>query len=169
MLKVDLSQLEKLRRLRIDEHVEALDPLWQNSEVHLTEPLEVSLEVQQAGPDVVVRGIISGEIEANCRRCLRDMRVPVREEVSLLFRHGVSPFDAENEEVYSLPENDRELDLGPGIREQLVLAAPQFVNCSDECKGLCPHCGIHLNDATCSCETTDSDNRWAALRKLKFD
>jgi uncharacterized protein len=169
MLKVDLSQLEKLRRLRIDEWVPPQDSLWHNSEVRLTEPLEVALEAQQAGPDVVVRGTISGEVEANCRRCLGDLQVPVREEVSLLFRRGVDPFDAENEEVYSLPEKERELDLGPAIREQLLLAVPQFVNCSEECKGLCPHCGTNLNDATCSCETTDSDNRWAALRRLKFD
>jgi uncharacterized protein len=169
MLKVDLGHLEKLRRLRIDEQVPAHDPLWHNSEVRLQGPLEVSLEVQQAGPDVLVRGTISGELEASCRRCLDDLQVPVREEVALLFRRGVSPFEAEDEEVYSLPENERELDLGPAIREQLLLAVPQFVNCSEECKGLCPHCGTNLNDATCSCETTDSDNRWAALRKLKFD
>jgi uncharacterized protein len=169
MLKVDLGHLEKLRRLRIEQQVPARDPLWHNSEVRLREPVEVALEAQQAGPDVVVRGTISAELEGSCRRCLRDLQVPVREDVSLVFRRGVSPFDAENEEVYSLPEKARELDLGPAIREQLLLAAPQFVNCSDDCKGLCPHCGTNLNDATCSCETTDSDNRWAALRKLKFD
>jgi uncharacterized protein len=118
---------------------------------------------------VVVRGTMDGDVEAGCRRCLREVVVPVREEFALLFRRGVSEFDAEDSEIYPLPEKARELDLGPALREQLLLAVPQFVSCSEDCKGLCPHCGTNLNDATCNCVTTGSDDRWAALRKLKLE
>ena len=169
MLKVDLGRLEKLRRLRIDGHLPARDSLWHNSGVQLHGPLEIALEAQQAGPDVVVRGSMHAELDASCRRCLREVVVPVREELSLLFRRGLSPFEAEAEEIYSLPEKARELDLGPPLLEQLILAAPQFVNCREDCKGLCPHCGTNLNDATCGCAANNGDDRWAALRKLKLE
>src|SRR5438105_1468116 len=122
MLKVDPGRLDKQRRLRIDGQVPSKDPLWQQTDLHFEGPVEVALKAQQAGPDVLVRGTIQGEVLSNCRRCLGEVRVPVREEVSLLFRHGVDAFEAEDEEVYALPAHDRELDLGPAVREQILLA-----------------------------------------------
>jgi uncharacterized protein len=47
------------------------------------------------------------------------------------------------------------------------LSIPLKVLCKDDCKGLCPRCGINLNDTSCSCDTTDTDPRWAPLSKLK--
>src|ERR1041385_8394097 len=130
MLKVDLGRLERQRRLRIDEQVPADDPLWQNTNLQLVGPLDVALEAQQAGADVVVRGNISGRVAGNCRRCLREVQVDLREELSLVFRRGISSYEAEAEEVYVLPSHEHELDLGPAVREQVHLAVPQFVNCT---------------------------------------
>jgi uncharacterized protein len=38
--------------------------------------------------------------------------------------------------------------------------------CRDDCKGLCPQCGVNRNHKSCECGGT-SDPRWDALRKLK--
>jgi uncharacterized protein len=123
--------------------------------------------VQQALQDVVVLGHMSGLAEVACRRCLVPVRVPVDQELTLLFRTGVTQADAEAEEIYSLPERGLELDLSGALREHLLLAVPEFLECQDACKGLCPHCGVNLNETTCSCEETGSDDRWAALRQLQ--
>jgi uncharacterized protein len=92
---------------------------------------------------------------------------PIREEVALLFREGVSEADAEAAEIYALPEKGNELDLTHAIREHLVLAVPEFAICREACKGLCPSCGTNLNETTCSCEPEHVDHRWAALLELK--
>ena len=42
---------------------------------------------------------------------------------------------------------------------------PGYVQCSEDCKGLCATCGTNLNESTCSCTTTTSDSRWDALLK----
>jgi uncharacterized protein len=169
MLKVDLGQLARKKRLQIDADVPAGDALFDGVAFEVAGPLEVRLEAQQAAHDVVVRGTLEGEAVLACRRCLTDVAQPIREEVALLFREGVSGVDAEAEEIYPLPEKGNELDLTHAIREHLVLAVPEFALCQDACKGLCPSCGANLNETTCSCEPAVVDHRWAALLKIGKD
>jgi uncharacterized protein len=39
--------------------------------------------------------------------------------------------------------------------------------CGDNCRGICPRCGINRNRTECSCEEKFVDPRWDALRGLK--
>jgi uncharacterized protein len=169
MLKVDLGQLARMKRLQIDASVPANDALFENLAFEMRGILKVSLEAQQAAHDVLVRGTLEGEAALACRRCLTDVSTPINEEVALLFREGVSTAEAEAAEIYALPEKGNELDLTHAIHEHLVLAVPEFAICSEACKGLCPSCGTNLNETTCSCEPTAVDNRWAALLKIGKD
>lgn len=169
MLIVDLAQLERLGRLSIDEDLPPDYPLWEGGDIHFRRPLAVRLEVERVGADVLVRGRLRGEIELQCRRCLEPIVHLIDESVSWVYRSGIDPAEAEREGAYPLPARARELDLGDAVREHVLLAVPRFVVCREECKGLCPRCGINLNEGTCTCESSDTDERWAALRKLKFD
>jgi uncharacterized protein len=169
MLKVDLGQLARKKRLLIDASVPGDDALFHGVVFQMRSPLQVDLEAQQFGHDVLVRGGLEGEAELGCRRCLKAVTVPISEEVALLFREGVSEADAEDAEIYPLPEKASELDLTNAIREHLVLAVPEFAICQDACKGLCPSCGTNLNETTCSCEPEQVDHRWAALLQLGKD
>ena len=167
MLKVDLGELARKKRLHIDARVPPNDPLLGGAAFRMRGPLELELEAQQSGHDVLVRGRIEGKAEVDCRRCLAAVSTPIEEEVALLFREGISEPQAEAEELYPLPAKGNELDLSGPIREHLVLAVPEFAICSDVCKGLCPSCGANLNETECGCERVDVDNRWAALLQLK--
>ncbi len=169
MLRVDLVRLERQRRVRLDDGVAPEDPLWAGTDVHLARPLEVHLEAQLVGHDVVVRGELRGEAALECRRCLGDVRVPIEEEVAVLYQAGVDPAEAEESEVYPLPARGTELDLGPMVREQVVLAVPAYASCGESCKGLCPTCGKNLNEGPCDCAPSQVDDRWGALRRLKSD
>jgi uncharacterized protein len=169
MLKVDLGQLARQKRLQIDARVPADDPLFDGLAFAMRGPLQLELEAQQAGHDVLVRGLLAGEARLACRRCLTDVGVAIHEEVALLFRAGVSEADAEADEAYALPARGNELDLGHALREHLVLAVPELVICREACQGLCPSCGTNLNEETCSCEPEHVDHRWATLLKLGKD
>jgi len=68
---------------------------------------------------------------------------------------------------FSLYEGE-EVDLGPLIREQVLLALPTRPLCRDDCRGLCPQCGINLNHAECGCRVETFDPRLEALRSLKL-
>ena len=46
-----------------------------------------------------------------------------------------------------------QIDLSIGIREAIILSQPITYLCKDDCRGLCPVCGINLNVKQCSCKT----------------
>src|SRR5688572_30367280 len=166
MLKVDLAELARKKRYQIDGSLPADHAPVAGAGFHLVTPLEMHLEVQQAQQDVIVLGTVKGEAEVACRRCLAPVRVPIDQDVTLLFRAGVSQVEAEAEEIYPLPERGNTLDLTGPLREHLLLAVPEFLECQEACKGLCPHCGVNLNETTCSCGEARTDDRWAALKQL---
>src|SRR5690606_2911863 len=169
MLKVDLGLLAQQHRIRIDAQVPADDPLWEPFPWRFAGPVDLHLDVQQAGSDVVVRGDVHGQAELSCRRCLAAVQYPVDEEPIFVYRAGVAPAEAEAEEVYPLPERGGELDLTVALREHVLLSVPEFVNCDEECRGFCPRCGTNLNETTCECRTEEEDPRWAALRRLRSE
>lgn len=174
MLKVDLGELARKKRLQIDETIPADHPATAGADFRLVAPLVLRLEVQQgsgagsgAGSgEVIALGQVRGEAEVLCRRCLAPVHVPIDQEVTLVFREGVSQVEAEAEEIYPLPERGNDLDLNGALREHLLLAVPEFLECQEACKGLCPHCGVNLNETTCSCAEGRSDDRWAVLKQL---
>ena len=62
---------------------------------------------------------------------------------------------------------DDSLELEDVLREQMLLEVPIKTVCTEECKGLCPHCGRNLNTGECECAAKVSDPRWEALKGLK--
>jgi uncharacterized protein len=169
MLKVDLGQLQGGARLRIDARVPASDPLWAGDGPDLVEGLDVHLEAQKVGGDVVVQGRIGGIIELPCRRCLTPAQAAFDEPVMLLYRSGPEGEKADSEDAYPIAERAGAIDLGPAIRENTLLAVPKFALCREECAGLCPHCGTDLNQGSCDCTTEEIDARWAELRRLRLE
>jgi uncharacterized protein len=169
MLKVDLGLLAREHRIRVDEEIPVEDPILDRAGVRFQGPVRLGLEVQQAAHDVVARGRMHGVAEMMCRRCTTPVRYDLDEELTLVFRPGLDPVEAEASEVYTLPPRATELDLAPAVREHVLLAVPEFVNCVDTCRGFCPQCGTNLNESSCECVTVDEDPRWTALRRLRSE
>lgn len=165
MLKADLGLLKRQRRIEIEERVPPDETGLQELGVVLAGPLHVRLDVQQAGPDVAVLGSIRGTAVLSCRRCLVPVEHELDETVTWLFREGISEAEAEAEAVYALPLKSRELELTRALREQVMLAVPEFVSCAEACRGLCPRCGANRNQVDCGCDEPAVDDRWAALRR----
>ncbi|HSJ06987.1 MAG TPA: DUF177 domain-containing protein [Longimicrobiales bacterium] len=169
MLKVDLGRLARQHRVRIDTALAADDPLWDGAGLTFDGPVSVGLDVQPAGEDVVVRGRFRGTVVLACRRCVAPVRHELDEELTLVYRAGLTIADAEAEEVYPLPPRGQELDLAVALLEHIQLAVPQYVICSESCRGFCPRCGRNLNQASCECVVEEEDPRWAALRRLRSE
>jgi DUF177 domain-containing protein len=166
MLQVDLARLRHERRVTLAAEVPATSALWAQADVHLAGPLHVHVEAQQAGSDVVVRGELQGEVAAVCRRCLKPLRVPVARQVSALYAPEAELTDPSADEVFPLPSGRAALDVSELVRQELILAVPEFPVCDEACRGLCPRCGRDLNEGPCGCEARDSDPRWAPLRAM---
>jgi len=163
MLRVELSALEQ-GPIETDGVVAADDPIVADVEFELAEPIEVRGRLMESGAGRYYwHGTLRTRVAASCRRCLKDVAVEVAPELRVLFTEDPSGDDAA---AYALPPQGSELDLGEMVREELILAAPPFVVCRDDCRGLCPRCGKDLNEGPCDCRP-EPDPRWAKLEGLK--
>ncbi len=104
----------------------------------------------------MLTGWISARTTRRCVRCLRsfDFEIPVR-DLSHFYKK----------------EDDREFDLIPDLREDILLASPSNLACAEGCRGLCPSCGADLNDGDCGCRGDDppASGAWDGLDGLKVE
>jgi uncharacterized protein len=121
--------------------------------------VDVSIGLEAIPEGVVADGTIWAPWRAECRRCLKEVTGKVDVEFRELFERR--PREGE---TYALGQE--EIDLGPLIREALLLALPLAPLCEAGCRGICPTCGADLNEGSCDCPPAGRDPRWAALDDL---
>ena len=139
--------------------------------LHLTGQAE--LIVEHRGPrdfvdDIRLRAQVTGRFVQLCARCLDPVEQPFSTEFDLIFRPEAA--DAEAGER-AITEDETEIGyygssgllLEDAVREQVLLTLPGRTLCQEDCKGLCPQCGIHRNLATCECVAKPVDPRMAVL------
>ena len=118
----------------------------------------------------------NGTVTVPCDRCLDDLDLPVDVDYCLNVEQMGTELDDTGDELLIVPSHWRELDAAPIVRDTVLLALPMT------------HC--HENEDDCSaamldvleshrvetvpdgedgpeCETTGTDPRWEALKKLK--
>ena len=170
-MRIKLDKLEerggKFERLYDAEELPLDDP-----EVRLVEPAEVSGRIRREGTEVALRGQLQAKLEVVCGRCLQPVELPISADFSERFVRDVSWAAEEQHELQPEDLNisvfDGEgLELDELVREELLLAVPVNVLCRDDCKGLCPSCGIDRNLNTCQCEIEEVDSRWQKLKELQ--
>jgi len=141
------------------------DPMFEGLGIALREPVVVSGQIIAAGPDRFYwRGMLETAVGTSCRRCLVPVVRPFTAKVDVLFSEDQ---ESDDPSVYVIPPDTKMLDLSPAVREELILAAPDYVLCRDDCRGLCPRCGKDLNERPCDCGPETPDPRWAGLAALK--
>jgi uncharacterized protein len=121
--------------------------------------------------DIRLRGSYRGRFEVQCARCLDPVELPLQGQFDVLFR----PLGADGgapERSISTSETeigyyrDGGLALEDVLREQVLLSLPARSLCGEDCKGLCPRCGLNLNSESCTCDTAPVDPRRSALSDL---
>jgi uncharacterized protein len=132
------------------------------SRVPAGEPIALDVELQAVNDGIVVVGTVRGTWAGECRRCLKDARGEVVAEVQEVYERD--PVEGETRKLDGI-----EVDLTELARDAVLLELPLAPVCRDDCAGLCPQCGVDLNDSTCECVVETKDPRWAALEQVRFD
>lgn len=163
MLRIDLAAVRE-GPVEVTADIAPADPVISGAGLTLAAPLSVSGRLSSAGEGkYYLQAKLETVIRAECRRCLAPVDVPVSQSLGLVF---AAEEDAErDDDCYVVPRRATALDLSGAVREELVLAVPQFVECRADCRGLCPRCGADLNAGPCGCPA-EVDPRWEALTKL---
>lgn len=138
-------------------------------EVRFHEAVEVRLGVRRVGEEFFFTGEARANVLLRCVRCTREFVSRVEAPLSVIVHRVPAPREqpAELEPYVEVPLGAVEFDLGPYVREALLLAAPETPHCREDCRGLCAHCGVDLNEEPCRCEGREPDSRWEGLKRFK--
>ncbi|MBC8029454.1 MAG: DUF177 domain-containing protein [Pyrinomonadaceae bacterium] len=143
----------------------------QDEWVHLLVPPVVSGRVRRDGNRVKVDGKVAAQLQLECDRCLKLIEFPVDSRFKLEY---VTREDYQAQQAIELTEDELDLSLFDGevidldelVREELLLAVPTHLLCQENCKGVCPTCGVDRNTTDCICGGDEVDPRWAGLKEL---
>jgi uncharacterized protein len=139
-----------------------------------TGPGSLNLHLSRAGDVVYLCGRLDIQVSAKCARCLEavELGMDVPLEVAL-FPRGDEPEAAIDGEIstddmgVALYDN-MEINLAGVIRDEIYLELPMSALCSEDCAGLCTHCGVNLNADPCQCPKA-IDMRWSALKDISIN
>lgn len=145
----------------------ATDPVWLVGDARPTGGVHVEGRLSAAGEGrFYFSGRLSGTVALECRRCLTGVSTDVSEDVHVLVAPEGDETTEDDPDVFQYDAGTGRVDLRSAIREAWLLAAPAFVQCREDCKGLCLRCGSDLNAGPCKC-TPATDARWDALQQAR--
>lgn len=168
---VDLTAIEGASQA-FDLTISADEIGVEEANVRLKGDLHASGMVVKHSAQVDVSGLIEGDAEVECTRCLK----PIEHKLAIDFAVSfVTPEDfAADKEREVSPEDlatdvldSERVDIKDVVREQILLELPEQVFCKPDCKGLCPQCGADRNLIDCKCDEREIDPRWAALKDFR--
>lgn len=180
--------VERLKDSPVPYRLEA-DPAWRDMALptvpelggEMDDPPVVEVSAHRMGETLYLEGSVESALELGCARCLARYRQPLREPFRLVLEPVGTRMPSEPEAVRSLASHGMcvgdeldlgwyrgaEIDLGGFILEVIALAVPVQPLCREECKGLCPSCGVDRNRESCDCADVRTASPFAVLQGLR--
>ena len=124
---------------------------------------KVSLDMQVTfvKPNIHIIGEIVCFVDGFCDKCLSAVSTQIALPFDQVF------FKDSSVEVDSYVYMGSKLDLTKAICDEIVLSLPSGLLCKPNCLGLCPKCGVNLNEQQCDCDTS-RENAFSVLKNIKF-
>ena len=134
--------------------------------VSFIDPIIARLKLFRQGDEVFVEADLSVAMELECARCL----CPIHRVLEGALENQYQPLPKEARDIlddigigYYVGEY---IDLSDDVRESLLLEVPARVLCSENCEGLCSHCGQNLNEEKCNCCSKPEEVRTSKFAEL---
>ena len=129
--------------------------------------IDIQVQVTTIGDDLLFNLTVKGQGIFECDRCCDVFQKEIEGDLKIVYTFDSAKAQGvEDDEIQLLPPGTSEIELTQDVVDALLLAVPVKKLCREQCKGLCPQCGVNLNEKTCNCRKMDIDPRWEALRNL---
>ncbi len=118
-------------------------------------------------------GDLKAKVTGSCGRCgKQQVHFDVARRFNYQYILGEEPslgseHECRVEDYDRVYLTDPVIESSDVLSEQLVLALPGQILCDDNCKGLCPLCGINQNLESCVCKETHKGSPFAILNTLQ--
>ena len=134
------------------------------------EPVGVRLSITNVENQYILKGRATTHAQTRCVKCLQEFGLRVEEEIGWAVQAVSDPAliadQEEAEDFWFIDRNENHLEIGPRVRETILISLPANPLCRPDCRGLCPHCGADLNQGPCGCGEKETDGRWTPLQHL---
>lgn len=139
-----------------------LSELEFGGEKPVVNPVSVVGRVRNMAGALVLNARVQTTLSLHCDRCSRPFEREKTVEYETLLAAELEQEEDEGDIV--LLEGDT-LDVGRLMTDTFILEMDTKNLCSEDCKGLCPGCGVNLNVEPCRCKR-EVDPRLEALAKF---
>ncbi len=150
-MRIDINQILQAVGDTQSVNFEETLPADFDEDMHVLEPVKVSVTLANSGLGIMVSGQVQAQAELICGVCLR----PFETSLSIDFEERFVPSTAALDEGLDYTYHDYEIDLAEMLRDVLILSLP-----------IAPKCDIN-----CSVKTNDQeitiDPRLQILARLK--
>lgn len=141
--------------------------IWKRKKYPIVSKQPVYLKLTHEGDrKVAITAEASLVLEMPCDRCLDTVQVPMK----LSIESKVDANASAQERIAQLDEQSYidgySLDVDRLVWDEMILNMPDKVLCRENCKGVCPKCGINRNERTCDCDLTQLDPRMSIIRDI---
>ena len=138
-------------------------------EKNFTKPVEVDVVVDKTLRQVYLKSNIKTSGLFSCDRCIEEFERLVDTQYSTVYLYD----EQDNgryvkDEVQIIGPDTVFIDLSDDVRQMMLLSVPLKLLCKEDCKGLCPHCGVNRNAGACDCKDDVTDARWQGLEGLSI-
>lgn len=121
--------------------------------------VRVDVRAESVHEGILITADVEVPVRGECVRCLNPVAFDERVEFQELFAYSA---EGDNE----LEVVDETVDLEQPLRDAVVTALPFQPLCDPECAGLCPECGVRLDDHPGHAHEAPVDPRLAGLAAL---
>lgn len=125
------------------------------------DPVVVTGDVRNTAGMLLLQFTAGTVLRSVCDRCLKHFDNPKSVRCEYMLAERVEEED--NDEIIVL--SDGAVDVGELARTAFILEMDAKTLCSEDCKGICPGCGVNLNQGSCTCKK-EVDPRLAVLARL---
>ncbi len=105
--------------------------------------------------------------EFECDRCTVKFKEKIKSVYKMIYLTRVDVNQSDDIYVTYISRETDKISLDKDVREFAILSIPMKKLCKEDCKGLCPRCGVDLNYEKCNCQKEEINPVWLPLIENK--
>ncbi len=159
----------KIANLSLGQHF--FDFLEKVEDIELNEPFygKVSTKVKLNKLSDQIIAEVSSDLSAEfeCDRCTIKFENKITSNYQMIYMMKNDELESDDINVTFINRETDKISLDNDVREFAILAIPMKKLCKEDCKGLCPKCGVDLNFEDCKCQIEEINPVWLPLIENK--